>query len=342
MIQRRQLLQAGACTAVIGMPALALAQTKYRAEYRLSLVVGAGTNWHFAAERFANLVREKTQGRLNFKLYPGSSLVQGQQDRELTALRQGVIDILVGTTVNWSGTVKDFALFNLPGLMPNDRAVDAVLASDALNKDFYEVIRRSGMEPLASGEYGPIQLINAKRRVAVPNDIKGLKIRVVATPMQQQIMSAMHANPTTMTFADAQPALASGAIDGLTLTLEQFVAYKLSSLGQKHIAYWNQSNELIHFLVANPVWKTWSDQDQKLVREAAQEAGKELTRRVRETVATNEQMVAKQGVDIYKPTAQEQVLWNGATREVYQRWKQQINAPLVSKFEQVVAQAMQS
>ena len=342
MIQRRQLLQAGACTAVIGMPALALAQTKYRAEYRLSLVVGAGTNWHFAAERFANLVREKTQGRLNFKLYPGSSLVQGQQDRELTALRQGVIDILVGTTVNWSGTVKDFALFNLPGLMPNDRAVDAVLASDALNKDFYEVIRRSGMEPLASGEYGPIQLINAKRRVAVPNDIKGLKIRVVATPMQQQIMSAMHANPTTMTFADAQPALASGAIDGLTLTLEQFVAYKLSSLGQKHIAYWNQSNELIHFLVANPVWKTCSDQDQKLVREEAQEAGKELTRRVRETVATNEQMVAKQGVDIYKPTAQEQVLWNGATREVYQRWKQQINAPLVSKFEQVVAQAMQS
>ncbi|WP_314973305.1 TRAP transporter substrate-binding protein DctP [Comamonas testosteroni] len=340
MIQRRQLLQAGACTAVIGMPALA--QTKYRAEYRLSLVVGAGTNWHFAAERFANLVREKTQGRLNFKLYPGSSLVQGQQDRELTALRQGVIDILVGTTVNWSGTVKDFALFNLPGLMPNDRAVDAVLASDALNKDFYEVIRRSGMEPLASGEYGPIQLINAKRRVAVPNDIKGLKIRVVATPMQQQIMSAMHANPTTMTFADAQPALASGAIDGLTLTLEQFVAYKLSSLGQKHIAYWNQSNELIHFLVANPVWKTWSDQDQKLVREAAQEAGKELTRRVRETVATNEQMVAKQGVDIYKPTAQEQALWNGATREVYQRWKQQINAPLVSKFEQVVAQTMQS
>ncbi len=86
MIQRRQLLQAGACTAVIGMPALA--QTKYRAEYRLSLVVGAGTNWHFAAERFANLVREKTQGRLNFKLYPGSSLVQGQQDRELTALRR--------------------------------------------------------------------------------------------------------------------------------------------------------------------------------------------------------------------------------------------------------------
>lgn len=342
MIQRRLLLQAGACTAVIGMPALALAQTKYRAEYRLSLVVGAGTNWHFAAERFANLVREKTQGRLNFKLYPGSSLVQGQQDRELTALRQGVIDILVGTTVNWSGTVKDFALFNLPGLMPNDRAVDAVLASDALKKDFYEVIRRSGMEPLASGEYGPIQLINAKRRVAVPNDIKGLKIRVVATPMQQQIMSAMHANPTTMTFADAQPALASGAIDGLTLTLEQFVAYKLSSLGQKHIAYWNQSNELIHFLVANPVWKTWSDQDQKLVREAAQEAGKELTRRVRETVATNEQMVAKQGVDIYKPTAQEQALWSGATREVYQRWKQQINAPLVSKFEQVVAQAMQS
>lgn len=338
MIQRRQLLHAGAAAATtLSLPALS--QGKYRPEYRLSLVVGPGTHWHYAAERFATLARERTQGRIHFKLYPGSSLVQGQQDRELTALRQGVIDVLVGTTVNWSGTVRDFALFNLPGLLPSDRAVDAVLASEALNKDFYDIIRRAGMEPLASGEYGPIQLINARRRLAVPGDVKGLKIRVVATPMQQQVMSAMHANPTTMTFADAQPALASGAIDGLTLTLEQFVAYKLQSLGQKHITYWNQSNELIHFLVANPVWKTWSAEDQQQVREAARDAARELTQRVRQTMASHEQLVAGQGVDIHKPEAREQALWRDATREVYQRWKQQINAPLVSRFEQVIAEA---
>ncbi|WP_027015710.1 TRAP transporter substrate-binding protein DctP [Comamonas composti] len=339
MIQRRQLLRAGAAAAAMPLPMLALSQPKYRAEYRLSLVVGPGTNWYYAAERFATLTREKTQGRINFKLYPASSLVQGQQDRELTALRQGVIDVLVGTTVNWSGTVRDFGVFSLPGLLSSDKAVDAVLASEALSKDFYELVRRAGMEPLASGEYGAIQLINAKRRLASPADLKGLKMRVVATPMQQQIMSAMHANPTTMTFADAQPALASGAIDGLTLTLEQFVAYKLQSLGQKYVTYWNQSNELIHFFVANPIWKTWSAEDQQLVREAAQQAGRELTRRVRETVVSNEQLVTQQGVDIYKPNAQQQAQWSEATREVYQRWKQQTNAALASKLEQAVAKA---
>lgn len=143
MLNRRQLLQSTSAAA-LGLPLLSRAQTSYKAEYRLSLVVGPGTTWHLGAERFAKLTHERTNGRINMKLYPGSSLVQGQQDRELTALRQGVIDVLVDTTANWSGTVRDFALFSLPYLMPDSKSVDAVLASDVLQKDFYDIIRRSG------------------------------------------------------------------------------------------------------------------------------------------------------------------------------------------------------
>ncbi len=336
MIQRRQFL-AGAAAASLGAPGLLRAQAAYKNEYRVSIVTSPGTAWYVGTENFINLVRDRTKGRINMKLYAGSSLVQGAQDRELAALRQGVIDVLVGTTINWAGTVKDFAIFALPGLMPDERAVDTVLASDALNKDFYDIMRRAGLEPLASGEYGFVQLLNSKRRIPRPADAAGLKIRVVASPMQQDIMNAIKANPTSMSWADAQVALASGAVDGLMLTMEQVLGTKVYSLGLKYITRWNLINELIHFAVAGPVFKSWTPEDQQIVRTAARDAAAELTRQVRK-LANSEEALKQNGVDIYHPTQAEQAEWLAAMRQPYEKWKANINPGLATRLEQAIAQ----
>ena len=66
-------------------------------------------------------------GRINIKQYPGASLVQGQQDREFSAMRQGVIDVLCGAPINWTGTVPQLGVFTLPFLMPDHKAWDAVI-----------------------------------------------------------------------------------------------------------------------------------------------------------------------------------------------------------------------
>src|SRR5574341_1477776 len=91
---------AAALLAAIALPALA--QTKYQAEYRLSTVVGTAFPWGKAGERWGELVRTKTNGRINIKMYPGTSLVAGDQTREFTAIRQGVIDLAIGSTINRS------------------------------------------------------------------------------------------------------------------------------------------------------------------------------------------------------------------------------------------------
>jgi len=338
MLTRRTLIKSASAMA-LGAPFLSFAQARYKPEYRLSLVVGPGTAWYRVADRFATLVRERTAGRIQMKLYPGSSLVQGQQDRELVALRQGVIDVLVGTSVNWSGTVKDLGVFSLPYLMPDSKAVDAVLASDALNKDFYDILRRVGMEPLASGEYGNVQLINAKHRLSRPEEVKGLKMRVVGTPMQQELMAAMGANPTSMSWADAQAALASGAVDGLTLTTEQFLAYKLHTLGQKHVTRWNLYNELIHISIAAPVFKAWSAEDQGIVRQAARDAARELTDNVRNGQAADVAALKSLGVEVYDPGKAELAQWQAVSAPVFTRWKGVTNPKLVDKIIAAVKQS---
>jgi TRAP-type C4-dicarboxylate transport system substrate-binding protein len=221
--------------------------------------------------------------------------------------------------------------------MPDHKAYDAVVASDAVQKDFFDIIRKAGAEPLAVGETGYRQLSNSKRAVRKPEDLKGLKIRVVASPMYQEIMSGMQANPTAMSWADTQPALASGAVDGQENPMELFLGLKVHTLGQKFVTKWNYSNDILLIAIANPIWNTWSAQDQKIVREAAIDAAKENIKQVREVYAKDVEAVRALGVDVTVPTAAEMDTWQIACRRPYARWKAQINPGLISKFEEVVA-----
>ena len=339
-MQRRDLLKTTATgAAVLGFPTILKAQQQYRAEYKLSTVVPPSFAWGKGGEIFANRVRERTNGRINIKQYPGASLVQGQQDREFAAMRQGIIDVLCGAPINWSGTVKECGIFAMPFLMPDHKAYDAVVASDAVQKDFFDIIRKAGAEPLAIGETGYRQLSNSKRPVRKPEDLKGLKIRMVASPMYLEIMSGMGANPTAMSWADAQPALASGAVDGQENPMELFMAAKIHTLGQKYVTKWNYSNDILLFAIANPVFQSWSPQDQKIVREAALDAAAQQIKIVRDIYAVDVERVRALGVDVVVPTPAEMEQWQIACRRPYARWKAQLGAPLVSKIEDVVARS---
>ena len=97
---RTFLTSAVAAAAALAFSTPALAQTNYKSEYRMSLVLGTAFPWGKGGELWANKVRERTEGRINIKLYPGVSLIQGDQTREFSALRQGVIDPITRAIVN--------------------------------------------------------------------------------------------------------------------------------------------------------------------------------------------------------------------------------------------------
>jgi len=337
-MKRRILLRGAVLGSILGAPALLRAQAAYKAEYRMSVTPpSAAFAWGKGAEIFANLVRERSGGRINIKPYFGASLIQGQQDREFAAMRQGVIDVLCGAPINWSNTVKECGVFMLPFLMPDHRAFDAVIASPAVTVDFFDVMRRNGAEPLAVGETGYRQISNSRRPIVRPDDLKGLKIRVAGSPMFQETLTSLGANPAAMPWADAQPALASGAVDGQENPLEVFVGAKLYTLGQKYVTKWNCTNDILMYSIATPVWQTWSAQDQALVRSAAQDAAREQIALVRKLYATDVEAVKPFGVAVHLPTPPEMDEWKRATRPSYEKWKAALSPQLVGKMEQVVA-----
>lgn len=337
MINRRKVLATGIAGTVFA-PAVLRAQTRYKSEYKMSSAPpGAVFAWGRGAEDFATLVRERTNGRINIKPYWSASLMQGQQDREFSAMRQGIVDVLCGAPINWSSTVKEFGIFMLPFLFPDHRAYDAVIASQAITGDFFDLVRRSGAEPLAIGETGYRQISNSKRPIILPGDLRGLKIRVAGSPMFQDTLSTLGANPASMSWSDAAASLSTGAVDGQENPLEVFVAAKLHSLGQKYVTKWNCTNDILLFAIANPIWESWTKEDQTQVRSAAIDAARAQIKLVRDLYANDVDAVRKVGVEAHVSTPAEIAQWIEATRAPYTRWKANLAPQLVTKIGEVVA-----
>lgn len=336
---RRTFVAAAVVSAMLAAGA-AQAQT-YRAEYRLSTTLGPAFPWGQAGERWIELVREKTQGRINIKLYSGNSLVGGEQTREFTAIRQGVIDMSIGSTINWSPQIKELNLFSLPFLMPDYKAMDA-LTKGEVGKDLFAILEKRGdVVPLAWGENGFREMSNSKRPITSPADMKGMKFRVVGSPLYNETFSALGANPTQMSWADAQPALASGAVDGQENPLSVFVAAKLTNVGQKHLTLWHYVADPLIFVVNKQVWNSWTPADREAVRQAALQAGRENVDKARKGIAGNDNAVLKQieasGVTVTHLTAEQRDAFVKATRPVYDKWAKTIGADLVKKAEAAIA-----
>lgn len=313
---------------------VATAQT-YKSEYRLSTVLNNAFPWGQAGERWAALVKEKTQGRINIKQYPGVSLVGGEQTREFTAIRQGVIDMAVGSTINWSPQIKELNLFALPFLMPDEKAVDALIGGE-VGKDLFKIIEQRDVIPLAWGENGFREVSNSKRAITAPNDIKGLKIRVVGSPLFNDIFTALGANPTQMSWADAQTALASSAVDGQENPLAVYHSAKLSGIGQKYLTLWHYISDPLIFVVNKDVWAQWTPADREAVREAALQAARENIENVRQGDAAILKQIESAGTTITTLSDEQRKPFVEATRSVYDKWARIIGADFVKKAEAAI------
>jgi tripartite ATP-independent transporter DctP family solute receptor len=342
-MDRRSLLKAGAAgSAALAAPFVitrAHAQN-YRPEYRVSTVVGTAFPWGKGAQIWIDLVRERTQGRINMKLYPGVSLINGDQTREFSAIRQGVIDMAVGSTINWSPQIRQLNIFSMPFLSQDHAGLDAIVRGEVGN-EILKIVEKAGVVPLAWGENGFRQLTNSKREIRTPADMKGLKFRIVGSPIFTETFTALGANPTQMSWADAQPALASGAVEGQENPMHIFTAAKLHTLAQKFVTTWNYVADPLIFVANRDVWNSWTDEDRKIVRQAAIEAGDQEIAIARKGLTANDMSMVKEvealGVKVTQPTAAEISEFQKVLKPIYDKWAKQIGPDMVKKAEAAVA-----
>ena len=337
---RRTLLTAGAALALSLAGQTPAEAQGYKEEYRVSTVVPAPFPWGIAAEKWAELVGERTEGRIKMQIYPGAQLVQGDQTREFTAMRRGVIDMAVGSTINWSPQIAELNVFSLPFLMPDYAALDA-LTGGPVGERLFEIIRSNGVVQLAWAETGFREVTNSQRAIRTPGDMQGLKMRVVGSPIYNDIFTALGANPTQMSWADAQPALTTGAVDGQENPLTIYTVLRMHELGQTNVTLWHYVADPLIFAVNEEVWNSFTAEDQEIVRQAALDAGAHGIEVARAGLVGDDQSLIERiegfGVNVIRLTDAERQAFVDATRPVYDAWRDRIGADLVTMAEESVA-----
>lgn len=331
MLKRCSVLAAVAATVLFSTAS----QAQYKDEYTVSTVLPSAFPWGQAADKWVELVKERSDGRINMKIYSNSQLVAGDQTKEFSAMRSGLIDMAVGSTINWSPQVPELNLFSLPFLMPDYAALDAITQGDA-GKAIFAAIEKRGVTPLAWGENGFRELSNSKRTIQEPSDLDGLKIRVVGSPLFQDTFTTLGANPTQMSWADAKPALTTGAVDGQENPLSVFDVARIDQVGQTHLTLWHYMADPLVFAVSNQVWSQFSPEDQALLKQAAIDAGKWEIKKSRAELDDTLAAIKERGVEVTELTQAQHDAFVKATQSVYEKWTPRIGEDLVKQAQKAV------
>ncbi|MEK7362480.1 MAG: DctP family TRAP transporter solute-binding subunit [candidate division NC10 bacterium] len=319
--------------------AMPAAAQQYKPEFKSSLVVGPAGPWGEAAIKFADLLKERTQGRINVKNYFAGQLFAGKQTNEFTLLAQGVADFALGSTINWSPQVKELNLFAMPFMYPSYKALDAVENGEPGQK-LFKLIEAKGVIPLAWGENGFRQVTNSKRPIKGPGDLDGLKIRVVGSPIFIDTFRALGANPINMNWGDAQTAFQQGTVDGQENPVVSVITpFKLWTT-QKHITLWYYAIDPVILAVSKITWDSLTPADREIVRKTAEEVMAWQKKGARAGLEGSNEAIdnlKKNGMEVVTLSAKDLEAFRAKTRPVYDKWVAEVGPDLVKAAEKIIA-----
>jgi TRAP-type transport system periplasmic protein len=219
------------------------------------------------AEEFARIVAEKSKGGIEVKVFPSSQL-GGQKDL-IEGLIYGTVDLaLVGTAV-LGQFQPQISIFDLPFLF-KDRD-HAYVSLDTVGMDLGKGLEPKGIKLLGYMENGIRHLTNNVREVKTPEDMNGLKIRVMTNKTYVEMMKALGASPTPMAFGELYSAMQQGTVDGQEnpsahIWTKRF--FEVQEFGSK-TAHAYSPEPLVMSMIT---WNKLNDEQRSIITESAKEA----------------------------------------------------------------------
>ena len=234
-IRRRLALIAVAAAALLAS-ASAFAQAPIVIKF--SHVVAPDTPKGKGADRFKQLVEERSKGRIKVEVYPNSQLYKDKE--ELEALQLGSVQMLAPSLAKFGPLgVKEFEVFDLPFLFKDDASFKAV-TDGALGKDLFAKLETKGIQGMAYWDNG-FHIMSANKPLHAVADFKGLKMRIQSSKVLDAQMRALGAIPQVMAFSELYQALQSGVVDGTEGVPSNFWTQKIFEV-QKHITLSNHGH----------------------------------------------------------------------------------------------------
>ncbi len=219
------------------------------------------------AKRFAELVAAKSGGKMKVQEFPSSTL--GNEMQQQSALQGGVQEMTAPATTSLVGIVKEFGLLDFPFSVTTYAQADALL-DGPLGQALIAKLPEKGLVALGYWDLGFRNVTNSKRPIQKPEDLEGLKLRVIPNPVFLDTFKAFKANPVPMPFAELYGALESKAVDGQENPFAVILSNKFYEV-QKFVSATNHVYAANILLVSKRFWDKLSPAEQKIMHDAADE-----------------------------------------------------------------------
>lgn len=326
---------------VIGFgPDLSLTQWGYDEEQeklseriviKFSHVVAENTPKGLAVDRFAQLVKTKTNGRVEVQVFPNSTL--HSEKTEIPALMNGEIQMIAPAFSHLSGTIHQWALLELPYVFRDQRDVENVFQGE-IGRMLFATLDQSNMKGMAFWGNG-FKQITANRPILMPSDFKGQRIRIIPSKVLDEQFRTLRAIPVGSSFNDLYSMLANGEVDGEENTISNVYTKRLYQV-QTNMTVSNH-NYLGYAVIMNQTfWNHLPADIQKNIEEALVEATRFNNAL---SVSMNENQFEKlkemDTIDIHEQTEEERTAWRQALQPVYDKFAPSIGKPLMDKIKEL-------
>ncbi|WP_311064636.1 TRAP transporter substrate-binding protein [Halomonas sp. DWK9] len=235
---------------------------------RLAHVVNEQDGFHIAATKFEELVEARTDGKVNIEIFPNASL--GDERTLLEGMQIGTVDMGVITNGPVANFVEEMAVFELPFLFPSPEAAYSVL-DGPIGQELLDKLADVNLKGLAYAERGFRNLTNSERAVNSPEDLDGLRIRVMENPVYTDTFRELGANAIPMAWTEALTAMQQGTIDGQENPVNVIHSFKLDET-QGYMTLSRHTYAPAIFVMGMPAWNQLPEAAQAVLEEAAQEA----------------------------------------------------------------------
>jgi TRAP-type transport system periplasmic protein len=278
-------------------------------------------------EKFAELVKQKSGGKITVKMFPGGTL--GPDLQVVSAMQGGTVEMNVMNASLLAGNVKEMALFDLPYLFTNSKEADAV-ADGPVGRKLLDKLQERGLVGLAYWDLGFRQMHTLKKPITKADDFKGLKMRVIPTPIYVEFMNSTGANAVPMPFTETYTALEQGAIDGMTNPLLNITDGKYNEVS-KYLTLTNHMYTPQAVIVSKKFWDKLSADEKKILQDAATETTSYQRQVARAEAAKSLDELKKRGMTVYELPAAEVAKIKERAQPVFAKFAAQIGEPLVKE-----------
>jgi len=281
------------------------------------------------AKKFGELLEQKSGGRMKAKAFGGGSL--GGDAQVISSLQGGVVEMTLVSPGLLTGLIKEFSVFDLPFMFTSYREVDAVM-DGPVGTRLLGMLNDKGLIGLGYWDHGFRNLTTAKRPINKMEDISGLKVRVIQIPIFIDTFSALGANPVPLPFPELYTALETGTVDGQENPFASIETSKFYEV-QKYAATTGHVYNPLVAIFSRKIWDKLTEDERRIVQEAATEAGLYERKVSREANEKSMQTLRGEGMQITELSAAEIDRMRQKVKPVTDKYTQSIGPDLVAEVQ---------